>query len=678
MNQVIKITDLHKKQRNKVMFEKSNFHIDHTGSLTCITGEDSKLITSFLYILCGIDKDFFGDYKFKGRDTATFKAYDWEDVHATEMRFITNGLNLRNNFTLYDNLKFSNSAYSRSNIEEVAELFNIHGLLKVKVRKLDRLTAIKAALARVYLSGCKIIVFDDPFDGLSRHDADRLMELFEQLRLCEFTIIFSSPRNEWPELIDYHYDIHGDSTKLMHRNHLNLDYKIQKDGYKKGELKNHYHLYILKNYASNIFIKLPKFFLYSIIVFVSVLFFTSLFSDTIENIESQFFGLDNNAVLVSTQTFDDVTFSFDFKNDDKLYFNQEELDYFDSLKYAIDVIPFNYGLETHVDYNNNTLESNEYYFYNMPIPANAYGYISPTVNGDLFELIYGDVPADKSDEILVSEQDAKEYFGTTDYEDVIGDVVSLDVITTSGEKVTKNYTVSGIYLPHDDHLTTYPIYTAYNDRNGPLSEVLYNHIISSPDKASFPNAVQSSYEVMREAWGTGYSELLIIFGNDELISSEARHLQDIFPQFEVKANYMKLEGEYLATYERTFIKLGLATIVFVSIMAFSSIFLLNGYRYLRSYDFLINYLNGLPHRLNLISVLFDYLINVQVVFGLTILFTHLAINVAFLSEPAAIALEFYQLSAGLWCVYFLAIIVNIPLSLRLAFKVRRLKFKRLL
>ncbi len=683
MNQVIKINDLNKSIKKKVLFENSSFHIDNTGTITKITGEDLVGKTSLLQIISGLDTNYQGSYYLQGRDVSKFYKNDWNAIHENKLRFIPNDYNVRDNFSVYDNLKYSYFHYNKKEVHDVLVMFDLIDIKNKKAKKISPFEQAKLAVARGYLSKARILLFDEPVCDLEYEDALKIFDYFKILREHEYTIIYTCCNEYCIEEVDYHYKIENKKIILNKKNNIETQYILDSQAYDFSKQKKKNIRYIVKNYIDNFkYLSIVNLFMGFIVSFL-LLVFGSMFYNVVSENNQQFLSIDPNYVLVSTQEYDDALGMFDFTDSGKLYFNDHDFEVMLNNDYVTNIIPLNYGIYTYSDYNDNKLNLSQsekfnsysdYSFFNFPIPNDAYGLISPTVQRFDFEVLEGMIPLDKSNEIMIPSNLADEF--TSDYSKLIGQEVNLDVIDVDDNLLVNTYIISGVYDTLSGNESKY-IYTSYYDRASTLSEPLYNYILNNEDINAFPSQTTSSYEIMKDAWGNGFSHALLYVPNEIFVKDILNEVSAKYPNIFIRANFQQYEDEFSQKYNSKLETYALYVFILTLIAGIISILIFSHYRLIKTREFLINYLNGYSYLNNEMSVLFDYFLNSVMIFIFAIMFLYLGTHLEYFDKYFNFSIELFNKKTFLLFMFMYGFIINIPLTIKLAMNNKKRVFRRL-
>lgn len=684
MNNIIKITNLTKHYKKKVLFENSSFSIESSGTITKITGAKGSGKSTLVGIIAGLDTSYEGQYYLFNQNTKEFDQSDWNLTHENRLRVVSADYNLRDNFSVFNNLKYSYFHFDEEQVIEVLKLFDLYEIKDKKVKKITRFEQAKLAVARGYLSNAKLLIFDEPLSLLNEEEALAIFDYFKMLRTREYTIIYTSTNNNLIDQVDNHYHIIDNQIVLNEQNIISNDYILESTKLDYSKNKNRNTSYIIKNYLINTkYLFIQNIFM-ALLIAIIVLAFGTMFNQVTKNINQDFLGLKDNYILMSTQEYDEALDQFVFQNPDKLYFNEEDIQKVKNSKYVDDVIAFNYGMSSHTDYEDNVLDLasskklsqfENYSFSSYPLPKAADGLLSPTVDYFDVDVMYGEIPDDMSNEILIPIDMATTL--NNDVESLIGTPLTLSVIDENDNKLDKEYLISGIYQTTFSSSKPETIYTSYIDRHGKLSEPLYEYIINGIDANMFPDESMVSYEHMQKAWGDGYSHLLVYIPNQTFLHKAVDTITEKFPNIYIKASYQKYEGEYLTYYNTKLLEYALIMFALALFMGMISILIFSNYRTIKSYEFMVNYLNGYTYINNQMSLLFDFIVNSIIIYILALLFIYLGSYLDVFTDYFNFGLQLFNHKYFLFSMFMFTLLINIPLTLTILSKNKRSVFKYL-
>ncbi len=664
---ILKLKGINKKYKKQIIFKNLNFKIENSGIIIKIKGQDLVSKSAFLQIISTFDYNYEGELLIYDKKLSDYTLEQLKDIHGSMMRVITDEYNLFEKMNVYDNLRYSNYRFSNASIDNTLELFNIVHLKKIKVSKLTKKQKCILAIARSYLSGAKIIILDEPFLELSQKDIDEITKALDILKASESTIIYLSLDDYIPSVVDEEYTIENYKLNQTFKSSAKSVYNLETSAYTYGRKQSNKLMFCIKNYNFNFISEILKAMLFGLVISLLIAIVAMNLNDINTVIDKNFFGLDDNYILMSTQKYDESTNTLDFYLDDKIYFNEEDINKINDIGNIGQVILFNYGISSFKDYNNNQLVDDRYYFYNLPVPYQAIDIINPTLTSFDVDIIYGDYPQDKSNEILVPKTFVSEVLNSDDYQSQVNKTITLKV-SKDNKEFNYDYVISGIYEADKSDI----IYTPYNDRMGVLSENLYNYIIDSSDSNMFKDSVVSDYETMKEAWGIGISHILIETFDVETPKVVANKLMSEFDDVEIISNYQKREGHFKQMYDDVLYKTILITYMIALIFSLSAVILMKRYRYKKTNLFMVSYLNGHSYIRNQYVILYNYFINVV----LTVICSLIIYYILIKSDIIKIYLNINSQTMILITSY--ALIINLALSLKLAFKNKKRVFRKML
>ncbi len=270
-----------------------------------------------------------------------------------------------------------------------------------------------------------------------------------------------------------------------------------------------------------------------------------------------------------------------YGNGEDLYFQTEEIDQLIENQYIEDIYFTNVGMNSSTgfmaDYEGKRLElmidkddfpeslknitsyvraPEEVYFSFKSSPVEYDG--SEIYNPDYLEVLVGNFPADKSNQILIPDVMAQmimQTSGTSSYQKLIGQTITLPISYTDQETEktideNKEYIISGIYntnyqIKINDQ---YYIYTANQNKPQDKGEESYDtYLINSnydDGLNDYYNGQLASYSNWLDAYGTGYQVMVVEVDDEKHINEISQILESYYPNIKLYSQYEIKNGEY--------------------------------------------------------------------------------------------------------------------------------------
>jgi ABC-type lipoprotein export system ATPase subunit len=184
------------------------------GSIISITGKSGAGKSTLLGILSGLLKPQQGKVFFQGQDIFRWGDFRRARFRSSSMGFIFQFYNLFPDMTAYENILYPASLNRRApadinrEIEELAELLGIHGMLKQYPETLSGGERQRVAIARAIINRPRLILADEPTGNLDDKTTGDIVELFVRLKKERgITIIAATHEGELVEKSDLNYHI---------------------------------------------------------------------------------------------------------------------------------------------------------------------------------------------------------------------------------------------------------------------------------------------------------------------------------------------------------------------------------------------------------------------------------------------------------------------------------------
>lgn len=184
---MISIRGLHKAFGNKVIFEDFDLEIPD-GSFVVVSGDSGSGKSTLLHMIGGIEKPDSGSILVDGLDITALK--NKNRFFADTVGFLFQNFALLENKTVKQNLELIKKT-SRTDVSLKEALARV-GLSKEVNKKVYQLSGgeqQRAALARLMMKTCAVVLADEPTGSLDKKNGDIVMKLMHELNREGKTVI---------------------------------------------------------------------------------------------------------------------------------------------------------------------------------------------------------------------------------------------------------------------------------------------------------------------------------------------------------------------------------------------------------------------------------------------------------------------------------------------------------
>lgn len=171
------------------------------GDFIAIVGESGSGKTTLLNII-GLLGDFDeGSYTCLGQDVSLLKQTDIVKFRSRNIGYIFQNYNLIDDMTVYENielpLKFQNipKAERRKKVEAICHKLGIGHRINHYPASISGGQQQRVACARALVSGCKLLVADEPTGNLDKATGTEVLKLFKEINNDGTTIVMVTHSN---------------------------------------------------------------------------------------------------------------------------------------------------------------------------------------------------------------------------------------------------------------------------------------------------------------------------------------------------------------------------------------------------------------------------------------------------------------------------------------------------
>ena len=165
------------------------------GELLAIVGPSGSGKSTLMNLLGFMDKPTSGRYLLEEKDTSKFNDIQYARLRTQKVSFIFQEYNLLDDYTVYDNVELP-LLHRRMRKKEKKELIlstlkklGIEHKIDTKAAKLSGGEKQRVAIARALVTGCDILLADEPTGALDQERGKDIMDLLQILNKEGKTII---------------------------------------------------------------------------------------------------------------------------------------------------------------------------------------------------------------------------------------------------------------------------------------------------------------------------------------------------------------------------------------------------------------------------------------------------------------------------------------------------------
>ena len=165
------------------------------GVYVAIMGESGSGKTTLLNILAALDEPTAGTVRLDGRELGKIREKDAAAFRRDNLGFVFQEFNLRDTFTLEDNiylpLVLAGMGYEemRERLKPIARELGLTELLKKYPYEVSGGQKQRAAVARAIITQPKLLLADEPTGALDSGSTDELLRLFAEINRAGQTIL---------------------------------------------------------------------------------------------------------------------------------------------------------------------------------------------------------------------------------------------------------------------------------------------------------------------------------------------------------------------------------------------------------------------------------------------------------------------------------------------------------
>ncbi|MDD2469446.1 MAG: ABC transporter ATP-binding protein/permease [Bacilli bacterium] len=638
---MLELLHLSKSYKTKKVLDNISFCFDKRDTIYTILGESGTGKTTLFNILYGIDQQFDGEYYLDKKKVNNFTNKDWDRIRSKKIGIVFQDYKLLENLTVYDNLIFSyflNQKHKQERIQEVLKLMGLEDVSKLKASKLSGGQKQRLAIGRAILNKPQILLLDEPTGNLDDKNTKKIMDYILQIKKESIVIIITH---------DKRIRNYSDIMVKLENKQLIAENIIEEDNKKKIE-KNEEKEYFKPNHIKYLFHSLKSRIIdlvlnnipIGIIMCIFICIFNTVNLHYNEQLDLLYNGFSDKAIYISSSNYTQKFIDFNrekgiTKMDDntRINFSLDDLTFVKGIKYVTDARLYNSSTISLYDNSHNKLnylwekEKMPDQVKKKPSYSSAPSSISFAFNSmnipykyakhfNKVPLLYGDYPRENSNEIVIPDLMAFQYFDNI--LDSVGKTIYLNTYSQDGNFKDNNYIVSGVYkTDFEKHIKdSYGVYVNYMEEDF-LDLFLTTQQYQSMKKTDFENnqsvknyfnPIYESYENYSKAIGTNLGDLIIIVDDSKNIENVQSKLSRKFPNLKILSQYELKYGESSLAYKEAKTYINLGTLFITLILGIIIIFLNKNYIKTRNRELATLYSLGYSRLYTATIIMLEYVI----------------------------------------------------------------------
>ena len=672
---MIELRHLNKSYGKKVILKEASLKLNDPSQIYSLIGESGVGKTTLFNILFGLDPYFSGSYYLFGQDSRKILLRQWSAIREYDVGIVFQDYKLLETMTVYENISLSGN-HSEIEIENTLIELGIQELRDQMITDLSGGQKQRVAIARAVISKPKILLLDEPTGNLDGMTTEKLMSYLNRLRKKGILIFMITHDSRVSELADVVYEMKNQQFHLV-KGEVSCESEAELPSYQPNSRK------VLASYVAKTLYRTKKKIFFTaipalIIISVFILSFNAYRASSVMSFLSFFSGIGESTIILDTQELNQearerlqnegITSSFDGQ---RVAFSERDLQLVRDLDGVDNAILFFSKITSHVDARDYALRmtipseefndlmrrytlgremSVSFEFSALQVPAEFLTDFNP----DEINVLVGQLPNESMNEVLIPDLLAILYFGTEEFDQLVGESIELDVlplrnldvpdITVVGSEYfqTEIYRISGVYSTTfrqriEDNYFVYVSFTEIEELS--LEELereyyfIQSFLSSNEQTRRFNQEIIESFDHYLAARGTGYTSMLIRVNHPREIASVSAHLSELFPYYHPLSQHEIRNGELSFIYHGLVATLLAGSTIIALIMGVIISFLSKGYFYSRSKEFTILYSLGYTKRDIFKIICLENVILFNLYFAFALLIAHLA-NVFYFRRSA--------------------------------------------
>lgn len=613
------------KSKNKLIFDHMSLDIDDPSKIYSLVGESGSGKTTLFNILFGLDKDYSGSYRLFGKEASNLNNAEWTILREKYIRLVFQDYKLLDNFTVYENLKLTGNYPD----EKIDTILNDLDILVVKQNTVSELSGgqkQRVAIARAIIAEPKIVLLDEPTGNLDGMTSEKIMDYLDKLRNKGILIFIITHDVALSKLADVVFELQDKKiTKIAETSSsVNIPRPIEINRFSEKKPIGNYVLNSLtKTKKKIIYLAIPTI----LILTFFILGFSAYRANSTLSFKKLFDGIGERIILLDTQRVNQkevkslnergIQSSFD---GNRIAFSEEDVKKTENIKNVKEVYLSAGDIISNYDKDHNTLNSSyqstsfsdqlkKYMNLGNKIDTLSFNFVKSHVpkelisdyNKDNLELLSGEFPTDKTNEIIVPDVYVLLEKNNDDFDGIIGKKIVLSIKDKDNQEKKNEYIVSGVYNTNYKNALniTYPIYTSFFQEDllsSYLTEESYNfyknQLTVNEATKNFNRNIIQDYESYKEAVGTGNPMMIVKVNKGRNLSEASKKLEAMYPYYHLISQYDLKNGELGSIYSYLVRILLIGSVLIALITGILIAFLNKGYINNRSKELAILYSLG--------------------------------------------------------------------------------------
>ena len=199
----IEVKNLSKKFKNEVVLENINlcFEENHIYGLIGKNGSGKSV---FLKMLCGLYKSTSGEILFDGENCILKNSFPKDTRAIIEKPEFIPDLSGFENLKLLAQIQ---NKISDKEINDTLKLVNLYEERNKKFYNYSQGMKQKLGLAQVLMENPKIMILDEPFNGIEEESSNKLRNLLKEIKKDKIIIIASHYKEDLENIVDEIYKV---------------------------------------------------------------------------------------------------------------------------------------------------------------------------------------------------------------------------------------------------------------------------------------------------------------------------------------------------------------------------------------------------------------------------------------------------------------------------------------
>lgn len=198
----IEVKNVSKKFKTDVL---KNINIEFKeGNIYGLNGRNGSGKSVLLKIICGLYKPTTGEVLFDNKN------YNENNMYVPNLRAMIESPNFFPDLTGLENLKLLAEIQNKIGVKEIEDSLKLVNLYEEKDKKYSEYSLgmkQKLAIAQVIMENPKIMIFDEPMNGIEEHTVEKILKYLKEIKKDKIIILSSHIKDDL-KIADkiYHFD----------------------------------------------------------------------------------------------------------------------------------------------------------------------------------------------------------------------------------------------------------------------------------------------------------------------------------------------------------------------------------------------------------------------------------------------------------------------------------------